>query len=132
LDGIQEARPLHWLSSFMAVSVGEPLAEITSFFVLTEPYARVETELETEATLKAHTKVENLTIRFWVEVPEGDLFNLGDEHVPVMDEGDVERVRATYVTAVEGLHRFYVYLYEDDRLLYNETDRILVGREEMI
>lgn len=132
LDGIQESRPLHWLSSFLTVSVGEPVAEITSLFVLTEPYARLSTELEAETTLRAHAKVGNLTARFWVETPDGDLLNLGEENISEMDEGDIETVSTTYVTAAEGLHRFYTYLYEGDKLLERKTDRILVGREGMI
>ncbi|MBD3207564.1 hypothetical protein GF319_14630 [Candidatus Bathyarchaeota archaeon] len=132
LDGIQETRPLHWLSSFITVSVGEPRVEITSLFVLSEAYARLETELETEATLEAHTKTGNLTARFWVETPEGELLDLGEENISTMDDGEVKKVSASYVTAIEGLHRFYVYLYEGNKLLERKTDRILVGREEMV
>jgi len=130
VEGTKDGTPFYWVSPFMTIQVGAPVAEIASLFVLTEPYPILTKELEAEATIIANTRVVDLRARFWVDTPRGEYLQVSEDRIFSMEKDEVETVSATYLTDEEGLHRFYVYLYDGTELLDKETDTVVVIEEE--
>jgi len=54
---------------------------------------------------------------------------MGESDLHALEEGEVESVTVDYITSEEGMHRFYVYLYDGENLVDSATDRVLVTKE---
>ena len=130
LDGLKDGDPFYWESPYITIDIGAPIAEITSLFVLSEPYPYLTKDLQAECTVFGNEAATGLTVHFWVDTPSEESVDLGEVGVPALKKGGFQTVRAEYITAEEGLHRFYAYLYDGIKLLDRETDLIYVREEE--
>jgi hypothetical protein len=130
LDGLKGGDPFYWESPYITLDIGAPIAEIISLLVLSEPYPYLTKDLTAECTIFGNETTINLTVHFWVDTPFEESVDHGEVYVPSVKKGGFQTVRAEYITAEEGLHRFYAYLYDGIKLLDRETDLIYVREEE--
>ena len=128
-DGSIGEASFNWQSPYSHILVGEPSAEIASFFVLSEPYPYLVKDLTAEVRVRGNIPSSSLSVQFWVSTPDGDYINMGESDLPALEEGEVESVTVDYITSEEGMHRFYVYLYDGENLVDSATDRVLVTKE---
>jgi hypothetical protein len=70
-----------WQSTYSYISVGEPAAEIASFFVLSEPYPYLVKDLTAEACIRGNIPSSSLSVQFWVSTPGGDYIKNGESEI---------------------------------------------------
>jgi len=71
LDGLKDGDPFYWESPYITIDIGAPIAEITSLFVLSEPYPYLTKDLKAECTVFGNEAATGLTVHFWVDTPSG-------------------------------------------------------------
>lgn len=128
-EGATDGAIFTWESPYTYIMVGTPVAEIQSFFVLSEPYPYLVKDLNAEARVKGNVFSSDLSVHFWVSTPAGDYVKMGEVDIPSISEGEIKTVTSSYITSEEGIHRFYAYLYVNDNLIDSETDRVYVTKE---
>jgi hypothetical protein len=128
-EGSTDGASFTWQSPYTYIMVGAPVAEIQSFFVMTEPYPYLVKDLNAEAVVRGNTFSTELSISFWVSTPDGSYVKMAEENVASLDKGEIETISADYITGQEGMHRFYAYLYDGENLIDSDTDRVYVTQE---
>lgn len=125
-EGATDGASFTWQSPYTYIIVGAPVAEIQSFFVLTEPYPVLVKDLNAEALIKGNAFSSDLSVSFWVSTPSGEYAKMGEDTILSIDKGEIKTASANYLTGEEGMHRFYAYLYDGEDLIDSDTDKVYV------
>lgn len=126
-DGWEELEVFHWETPAFTLAVDDEVAELLSFFVLTQPYLSSRETVKCEATLKGLTSTSGLGLEFWADAPNGAFVQLGDVDVKPLVKGETVRYTIEFTPAEEGLYTVYAYLYDDMRRVGRETDTVYVS-----
>ncbi len=127
VDGWKQEEAFHWETPAISLRVGEEVADLLSFFVLTQPYLSLRETVKCEATVKALNEVSGLSLEFWAEAPNGAFMQLGDIDVKPLVEGETVRYTAEFTPEEEGLYSVYAYLYDAMRRIGRQTDTVYVS-----
>jgi hypothetical protein len=129
VDGWQDGEPFHWESPGMRVTVGEEAAELVSLFAMTEPYPLLGEKIRCEATIRAITDTEGLTLEFWLETPSREFEEVATIETKALVAGEQARYAAEVTPEERGLYTVYGYLFDGARRIGREIETIYVREE---
>lgn len=127
LDGWKEEAPFHWESLPITLDAGQVVAEIASFFALTEPYVLLGEEITCELVVRSLGTTRNLVVEFWVETPDGTLLSIAKEGTEVLAAGEEERHEFTFTAEEQGLYILHAYLFDNRRRIDHAVEYVSIS-----
>jgi hypothetical protein len=127
LDGHRDGEKLHWESPGLQIRVQGEIAELVSFFAMTEPYPLQGDALTCELKIRALGVSRNLVVEFWVETPRGEFRSLDKRGTEVLEPGTVSEETVTFTPDEEGIYIIHAYLFDGARRIDHLTDSVSVS-----
>lgn len=126
IDGFKKDERFHAESPLMRIRVLPEIAELISIFALTKPQIPAGERIRIEATVRALSDCENLTLEFWADKPKGEFEELATIHIKELAEGELGHYTAEITPSEEGIHKITTYLYDGIRRLDIGVDQVMV------
>jgi hypothetical protein len=126
LDGFKEDEGFHTESPLLKIRVLPEIAEIVSVFALAKPQIPAGEQIQIEATIRALSDCENLTLEFWADKPGGEYEELATINIAKLSEGEVGRYGAEITPSEEGLYKITSYLYDGIKRIDAGVDQVMV------
>jgi hypothetical protein len=111
IDGRRGDEDFHWESSGMRVVVGFDVAEIVSFYALTQPYPTLGSTVTLEVTIRGIAYNKGLGLEFWADTPDGESVSIAKMPTEPVPEGETVRYTTKYQPRREGIYTLHAYLF---------------------
>jgi hypothetical protein len=126
IDGWRGGSIFHWETPAISITVGREMAELMTFFAMTEPYPLLGDKIDCEATVHGLEATDNVTLEFWVENPSDEFEAFHTIETGPLSAGEIERYSAEFTPTEEGLYTVYAYLFDDGRRIGRQIDYVSV------
>jgi hypothetical protein len=115
VDGRRDDEDFHWESSGMRIIVGMDVAEIVSFYALTQPYPTLGSTVTLEVTVRGLAENKGLGLEFWADTPDGASVSIAKMPTDPVPEGETVRYTTKYKPKREGIYTLHAYLFAGAR-----------------
>jgi hypothetical protein len=126
LDGFKDGKRFHTESPLLKIRVLPEIAEIVSVFALAKPQIPTGEQIQIEATVRALSNCENLTLEFWTDAPDGEFKELATIQIAKLSKDEVGRYGADITPSQEGLYKITAYLYDGIKRVDAGVDQVMV------
>jgi hypothetical protein len=128
VSGYKDGEYFYCESPTIRLKVGREVADLTSLFVMTEPYPPSGKTLRCEATILGLQESEGLDLGFWAEAPSGEFTDLARIETKRLALGEEARYAAEITPREAGLYTVTAYLYDNYQRIGRETDYVYVQK----
>jgi hypothetical protein len=126
LDGWKDGNVFHWETPAISITVGREMAELVSFFAMTEPYPVLGDKINCEATVRGLAETSGVTLEFWAENPSDEFEAFHTIETKALTDGETVRYSAEFTPGEEGLYTVYAYLFDDGRRIGRQVEYVSV------